>query len=498
MGNCSRKIRRTPIRDVTLVTLGLDNAGKSTIISVIINSNQENVAKTVGYSSSQVQLRKCNVTISDLGGGSRIRGIWNNYYAESHGVIFVVDSSEIETINECKEELHRVLQDNRIKGKPIIIFANKQDSEDARDEIKTCDILDLENVLGENKTHCRVEPCIALYSANNGKKDPAIKRGISWLLDTITAQYNQINERVMHDVAAQREAEAQDRRERAERVRKIREERERAEALVVAAESSDSGQQSKDEADSENISAAAEDIAKEVNDRIEPVNQENIIPVNQENIIKVTVVKENHRLHETIDDKNGEESVERPTISGRKQQQESEAVTDIEDSKAVFNQKVRRDSGWYPTNWKMLLNAKEPCPPILAGISEASSGESVGNGHFDSRKPFGIRLKPLQPSRSNEGMNKRWKVSALLKKNNKTAPIMEENEEVQSSDTEHLSMPHNSWMAPGESTHSVQKTNLALSTTKSPANLWTMPINGAPVLPGNQQMFLPEDFKKDL
>ena len=35
-------------------------------------------------------------------------------------------------------------------------FANKQDSEDARDEIKTCDILDLENVLGENKTHCRV------------------------------------------------------------------------------------------------------------------------------------------------------------------------------------------------------------------------------------------------------------------------------------------------------------------------------------------------------
>ena len=44
--------------------------------------NQENVATTVGYSNNKAQLRKCNVTISDLGGGSRIRGIWNNYYAE--------------------------------------------------------------------------------------------------------------------------------------------------------------------------------------------------------------------------------------------------------------------------------------------------------------------------------------------------------------------------------------------------------------------------------
>ena len=80
------------------------------------------------------------------------------------------------------------------------------------------------------------------------------------MLDTITERYNQINERVVRDMAVQvriqynytscklafrnehiclaliilyfafilqREAEAQDRRERAERVRKIREERER-------------------------------------------------------------------------------------------------------------------------------------------------------------------------------------------------------------------------------------------------------------------------------
>ena len=63
------------------------------------------------------------------------------------------------------------------------------------------------------------EPCIALYSANNGKKDPAIRRGINmysisvsynmytiginWLLDSITERYNQINEQVMRDMAVQ-------------------------------------------------------------------------------------------------------------------------------------------------------------------------------------------------------------------------------------------------------------------------------------------------------
>ena len=48
----------------------------------LIIGNQDDVVSTVGYSSTQIRLKKCNVTISDLGGGSRIRGIWSNYYAE--------------------------------------------------------------------------------------------------------------------------------------------------------------------------------------------------------------------------------------------------------------------------------------------------------------------------------------------------------------------------------------------------------------------------------
>ena len=114
---------------------------------------------------------------------------------------------------------------------------------------------------------------------------------------------------------------------------------------------------------------------------------------------------------------------------------------------------------------------------LYAYILQAGSKELLGNGHFEGRKPFGVRLKPLQ-SRPIDGINKRWKVSSLLKKNNKTVPIMEENEEASSPENEHLLVTHNSWVASGESTDSVQKTNSTISMTRSPISLWTTPMNG--------------------
>ena len=55
---------------------------------------------------------------------------------------------------------------------------------------------------------------------------------------------------------------------------------------------------------------------------------------------------------------------------------------------------------------------------------------------------------------------------------------MEENEEVHTSEGEHPSVAHNSWVTPGGSIDSVQKTNSAHSTTKSPISLWIKPVNG--------------------
>uniref|UniRef100_A0A7N6ASM1 ADP-ribosylation factor-like 13b n=1 Tax=Anabas testudineus TaxID=64144 RepID=A0A7N6ASM1_ANATE len=230
MANCCNWLKRwrEPARKVTLVMVGLDNAGKTATVRGIQGDNPQDVAPTVGFSKVDLKQGKFEVTIFDLGGGKRIRGIWKNYYSESHGVVFVVDSSDVQRIQETRETMAEVLQHPRIAGKPVLVLANKQDQEGALAEADIIENLSLEKLVNENKCLCQIEPCSAVLGY--GKKlDKSIKKGLNWLLSNIAKDYEAITERVQKDTAEQRAQEEQDKKERAERVRQIREERERKE-----------------------------------------------------------------------------------------------------------------------------------------------------------------------------------------------------------------------------------------------------------------------------
>ncbi|KAM9327624.1 ADP-ribosylation factor-like protein 13B isoform 2-T2 [Pholidichthys leucotaenia] len=230
MANCCTWLKRwqEPARKVTLIMVGLDNAGKTATVRGIQGDNPLDVAPTVGFSKVDLKQGKFEVTIFDLGGGKRIRGIWKNYYSESHGVVFVVDSSDVQRIQETRETMTEVLQHPRIAGKPVLVLANKQDQEGALAEADIIENLSLEKLVNENKCLCQIEPCSAVLGY--GKKvDKSIKKGLNWLLNNIAKDYEAITERVQKDTAEQRALEEQDKKERAERVRRIREERERQE-----------------------------------------------------------------------------------------------------------------------------------------------------------------------------------------------------------------------------------------------------------------------------
>ncbi|XP_061627732.1 ADP-ribosylation factor-like protein 13B isoform X2 [Phyllopteryx taeniolatus] len=251
MANCCNWLKRwrEPARKVTLVMVGLDNAGKTATVRGIQGENPQDVAPTVGFSKVDLKQGKFEVTIFDLGGGKRIRGIWKNYYSESHGVVFVVDSSDVQRIQETRETMAEVLQHPRIAGKPVLVLANKQDQEGALAEADIIENLSLEKLVNENKCLCQIEPCSAVLGY--GKKvDKSIKRGLSWLLNNIAKDYEDITERVQKDTAEQRALEEQDKKERAERVRRIKEERERQEREEAERE----GRQiCEDEPDEENM-----------------------------------------------------------------------------------------------------------------------------------------------------------------------------------------------------------------------------------------------------
>ena len=42
-------------------------------------------------------------------------------------LIFVVDSADPERIGELRQEIERVVNDDKLRGVPVLVFANKQD-----------------------------------------------------------------------------------------------------------------------------------------------------------------------------------------------------------------------------------------------------------------------------------------------------------------------------------------------------------------------------------
>ncbi|XP_078088672.1 ADP-ribosylation factor-like protein 13B isoform X2 [Mustelus asterias] len=237
MANCCTWLKRwrEPVRKVTLVMVGLDNAGKTATVKGIQGESLEDIAPTVGFSRIDLKQDKFEVTIFDLGGGKRIRGIWKNYYAESFGVVFVVDSSDVDRIEEAKDIVAEVIRHPRISGKPVLVLANKQDCDGALAEADIIEYLSLEKLVNENKCLCQIEPCSA--ALGYGKKlDKSIRKGLSWLLITIAKDYDVLQERVQKDTMEQKAQEEKEKRERAERVRRIREEREQIEKEVAEKE----------------------------------------------------------------------------------------------------------------------------------------------------------------------------------------------------------------------------------------------------------------------
>lgn len=64
---------------------------------------------------------------AQLQGQERIRSLWREYYPNTDGIIFVVDSADLERMDEAAMELQKVLKEEELERVPLLVFANKQD-----------------------------------------------------------------------------------------------------------------------------------------------------------------------------------------------------------------------------------------------------------------------------------------------------------------------------------------------------------------------------------
>ncbi|KAL6732895.1 hypothetical protein Aduo_003607 [Ancylostoma duodenale] len=114
-------------REIKIGCFGVDGAGKTTILKLIKGEDPRNVLSTNGFSMIDMDYDdNFTIKVYDLGGHERIRDIWTNYYAEVHGIIYVVDISDEERLDENYETIRKVQLHKDTAKKPLLVVLNKK------------------------------------------------------------------------------------------------------------------------------------------------------------------------------------------------------------------------------------------------------------------------------------------------------------------------------------------------------------------------------------
>ena len=110
-----------------ILMVGLDAAGKTTILYKLKLGEIVTTIPTIGFNVETVEYKNISFTVWDVGGQDKIRPLWRHYYQNTQGLIFVVDSNDRDRIDDAKEELHRMLNEDELRDAVVLVFANKQD-----------------------------------------------------------------------------------------------------------------------------------------------------------------------------------------------------------------------------------------------------------------------------------------------------------------------------------------------------------------------------------
>ncbi|KAF0689832.1 Aste57867_18744 [Aphanomyces stellatus] len=151
--------------------VGLDAAGKTTILYKFKMDEVRSTIPTIGFNVETFQYKNIEFTMWDIGGQDKLRGLWKYYYQNTDAVIFVVDSNDSHRIHVAAEELHRMFQEDELRQAKLLVYANKQDLGNVMTPSQVSDALQLKTV---TRHATFVQPC----SAVSGQ---GLYEGLEWL-----------------------------------------------------------------------------------------------------------------------------------------------------------------------------------------------------------------------------------------------------------------------------------------------------------------------------
>ena len=176
MGNIASAFKKLfANKTARILFLGLDAAGKTTILYSLKVGEKVQTIPTIGFNLENVKYKKIDFTIWDIGGQDEIRPLWRHYYENTDAVVFVVDSNDTDRVKETNEVLHKMLADDYLSECPVLVLANKQDLPNALQPHELCEGLELRKL---RKRDWFIQPCSALTGQG-------LVEGLDWLSSKI-------------------------------------------------------------------------------------------------------------------------------------------------------------------------------------------------------------------------------------------------------------------------------------------------------------------------
>ncbi|KAF8367167.1 hypothetical protein PRIPAC_84996 [Pristionchus pacificus] len=158
-------------KHMRIVMLGLDAAGKTTILYKLKLGELVTTIPTIGFNVEQVTYRNLAFTIWDVGGQHKIRPLWKYYFQNTQALIYVVDCSDVGRMDEARDELHGVLDDPEMTDVKLLVYANKQDLPTAISPTELTHKLNLHALRGRDW----------YVQSSNARTADGLLEGLEWL-----------------------------------------------------------------------------------------------------------------------------------------------------------------------------------------------------------------------------------------------------------------------------------------------------------------------------
>ncbi|EPY27053.1 Arf/Sar family, other [Strigomonas culicis] len=162
-------------KKIRVLILGLDNAGKTSILYRLHLGDVVTTRPTVGFNLETLQYKNISFEVWDLGGQTGIRPYWRCYFSDTDAVIYVVDSTDADRMGVAKHELYSLLDEDELRKSLLLIFANKQDLPEACSEVEIAEQLGVSAVT--NRTWTIVK--------SSAKTWEGLIEGMDWLVEKL-------------------------------------------------------------------------------------------------------------------------------------------------------------------------------------------------------------------------------------------------------------------------------------------------------------------------